>query len=357
MDALTFLLLGGEGKSSGGSVPPAGSDLTAWPRRGATIAASLLDTRWDIDVWAQILGDRFGGRGLTQVNVLSALWPEAAPHMQHPFVQEADGRWNLRKPNPRFYDRLSRYVEVMNRHGVVVQLCFLELYSWSMRKSNLPFDQNLSPFRHNVNGIRWGGPTREDDDRTLTSLPDGFLVELVAKVVNHVKGAGVAVVPFNEGPEKDVHRKIAAIVKGIDPGMEVVTNRNEDTPGQYFNMQVGKSDIDLIAYHGWARMDFLDRDFDEEPGDRPRTFRQFFDKRASDGRVLDIDFSRVICSSDGSRSSADPVNTYDWPRLLDVFKFVAGKGGSCEHQSRAKLSSGARLDTVETAFLDDMARL
>ena len=338
-------------------VPPSGVNLTAWPRRGATIANSLLDTRWDYESWAAMLGGVFAGRGLTQVNVLSALWPEAAPHMQFPFTHELDGRWNLINPNPLFYDRLARYVEAMNRYGVVVQLCFLELYSWSYRKQGVPFDKNKSPFRHNVNGVNWKGSTRAEEDVTLAMLPDAFLADLIERVTHTVKGAGVAFLPGNEFPEKPVHFKIAEIIKGVWDDAVVVTNRNEDTPGQYMNMHVGEGLIDMIAFHGWERLSELDRVWPEEPPQRPKTFRQFFDMRSRDGRPLDIDFSRVICSSDGSRSSDDPIETYDWPALLDVFRFVAGKGGNIEHQSRAKMTPGARLDMVEQDFLKQIADL
>lgn len=353
MNLTDFLMLGGRL----GGVAPAAVDLTTWPRRGATIAQSLLDPRWDYEAWAALLGSIFAGRGLTQVNILSAEWPDNAPHFERPFVRLPDGRFDLRRRNPKFYDRLPRYVDAMNRQGVVVQLCFLELYSWSMRKFGVP-DQNLSPFRHNVNGVRWGGPSREEDDATLLSLPDDFLTELVERVVQTVKGAGVALVPFNEGPEKDVHWKIAAIARRVDPGIRVITNRNDDTPGQYFNMQVGKDLVDGIAYHGWRDLSFLAQDFPREPLDRPRTFAQFFEKLAQDGRSLDVDFSRVICSSDGSRlPSNDPIETYDWSELKKVFRFVTGKGGSIEHQSRAKMWPGARLDQVEVDFLKAMAAL
>jgi hypothetical protein len=98
-------------------------------------------------------------------------------------------------------------------------------------------------------------------------------------------------------------------------------------------------------------------DFADEPPDRPRTFRQFFDKRDQNGHPIDVDISRTICSSDGSRASDDPVNTYDWPRLLEVFDFVAGKGGSIDHQSRAKMSPGAQLGMVEDDFLKQIAAL
>ena len=188
MDFATHLLLGG-GDATGGGIgplPPAAGSLTAWPRRGATIAASLIDTRWDYVRWAEMLGSIFGGRGLTQVNVLSAPWPEMEPFMAMPFVRAGDGRWDLRTPNPKFYDRLPRYVEAMNRHGVVVQLCFLELYSWSGRKTGLPFDQNTTWARRNVNGVTWG-----PGDETFDILPDDFAVELVERVAGAVKGAGV----------------------------------------------------------------------------------------------------------------------------------------------------------------------
>jgi hypothetical protein len=348
--ATGFPLIGPLG--GGGVPPPAAGDLTKWPRRGATIAASLLDTRWDIDAWAQMLGDIFGGRGLTLANVLSAPWPEMEPFMEMPFVRASDGRWDIRTPNPTFYDRLRRYVDTMNRHGVVVQLCFLELYSWSGRKTGLPFDQNLTWARHNVNGVSWG-----PGDETFDILPDDFAVELVERVVGAVRGSGCVVVPGNEFPEKRVHQDIAAIVKRVDPSMRVATNRNEDTPGQYANMQVGRSAIDGISYHAWDTLAFLDVDFADEPPDRPRTFRQFFDKRDQNGHPIDVDISRTICSSDGSRASDDPVNTYDWPRLLEVFDFVAGKGGSIDHQSRAKMSPGAQLGMVEDDFLKQIAAL
>jgi len=338
-------------------VPPSTVDLLSWPRRGATIAQSLLDTRWDIEAWASMLGSIFAGRGLTQVNVLSALWPEPAPHMQHPFTQEPDGRWNLRRINPLFYDRLARSVEVMNQQGVVVQLCFLELYSWSYRKPNVPFDKHLSPFRHNVNGVNWKGSTRAEDDATLAMLPDAFLLELIERVVMAVKGAGVAFLPGNEFPEKPVHLKIAHHIKSLWPEARIVTNRNEDTPGQYANMQVGQGTIDMIAFHGWDDLGFLLKAFTDEPIKRPRTFRQFFDNVAQNGDALGVDYARVIASSDGSRSSDDPINTYNWPELLKVFAFVAGKGGSIEHQSRAKMTPGARLDTVEVDFLRRIAAL
>jgi hypothetical protein len=337
---------------SAGSVAPSGGDLTAWPRRGATIAQSLLDTRWDYEAWAAMLGSIFAGRGLTQVNILSAEWPDNVPHFERPFVKLADGRFDLRQRNEKFYDRLPRYVEAMNRQGVVVQLCFLELYSWSRRKFGLPFNQNLSPFRNNVNGVSWG-----PGDETFDILPDAFVVELVERVVNTVKGAGVAVLPGNEFPEKPVHLKIADIVKRIDPYMRVIVNRNEDTPGQYMNMRVGRGLIDGIAFHGWTDLNFLAQDFPDEPADRPRTFAQFFEKQSQLGSPLDIDFSRIICSSDGSRSSNDPIETYDWAELKKVFHFVARKGGSIEHQSRAKMTAGARLDLVEVDFLKAMADL
>ena len=351
MDPHTFVLMSGGRSSGGGPLPPATGDLLKWPRRGATIAQCLIDVRWDIDEWASMLGSIFGGNGLTQVNVLSAPWPEMEPFMENPFVRAlSDGTWDIRTPNPKFYDRLVRLIDVMNRNGVLVQLCFLELYSWSGRKTGLPFDQNMTYARRNVNDVVWG-----PGDETLDILPDDFAIELVERVVTAVKGSAYAIVPFNEGPEKRVHQDIAAMARRVDPNAQIVYNRNEDTPGQYANMI--KQSGERICYHAWDTLAFLDVDFPEEPPDRPRTFRQFFDKRDRSGHPIDVDFSRTVCSSDGSRSSSDPVNTYNWPRLLEVFDFVANKGGSIEHQSRAKMSDGARLDMVEVDFLKQIAAL
>jgi len=340
------------------SVPPVSVDLHAWPRRGASHGNGLLDTRWDHEGFAQLMGGFFGGRWTTRVNVLSASWAEASPHFAWPFMRLPDGRFDLSRWNPAFFDdRLPRFVETANRYGGVPILTFLELYSWSRRKDvSADHDQDRDWPRHNVNGLHW-----EREDTTLYRLPDAWLTELIERVLTRLNDVGVVVVePFNEGPEKDVHLKIANIVKRVSPDTRVQVNRNEDTPGQYFNMGVGTRHVDQIAFHGWKTLGFLTKDFPDEvkaQPTRPRTFAQFFDKQAHDGRALRVDFSRVCCSSDGARSSDDPIHPYHYPDLLKVFAFVAGKGGSLEHQSRSKMNAGARLETVEVEFLTQIAHL
>ena len=331
-------------------VPPSGIDLTSWSRRhGCSHAAGLLDSRWDYKAFAPLMAGIFGGKWQTRVNVLSASWAESSPHFVWPFTKLPDGRFDLYRWNPAFFeDRLPRFIEWHNKYGGVPVLTFLELYSWSKRKNvSADHDQDKDWPRNNVNGLHW-----ERDDTTLYRLPDAWLSELIWRVVTVAKNAGiVAVECANEFPEKPVHFKIAEIVKSINPDCRVQVNRNEDTPGQYMNMQVGQGLVDAIAFHGWKDRGFLTDDFPNEPAKRPRTFKQFFDNKAQDGRSLGVDYSRVVCSSDGSRASNDPIHTYDYLELLNVFKFVDSKGGSVEHQSRSKMTPGARVDMVETDFL------
>lgn len=350
-----------------GPVPiqPVGVDLNAWPRRGASHAAGLLDTRWDYRGFAQMMGGIFGGRWTTRVNVTSASWRESSPHFAWPFTRLDDGRFDLYRWNPAFFeDRLPRFIETTNRYGGVPIFTIFDLYSFSGRKDvSADHHQDLDWPRHNVNGIRW-----ERDDTFLNQLPDPWLTELIERVLAVARNVGViAVEPFNEGPEKPIHMEIAEIVKRMWPACLVQANRNEDTPGQYQNMDVGEGHIDQIAFHGWKNLGFLTKDFSPKPQElaadpvkaakRPWTFQEFFENEFHNGRRAGFEFSRVCCSSDGARTSNDPSNPYDYPELLKVFRFVANKGGSIEHQSRSKLSPGARLEMVETDFLRQIANL
>ena len=362
-------------------VPPGPIDLTSYPRRGATIAAALHDTRWNVDAWMARLGLTFGGQALTQFNVWGAIWNGVTPHLCWPVQQTVDGRWDLYKKNPLFFRRLRRAVEQANRYGVVPQLCFLELYSFSDRKS-VPFDRNLQPLRHNVNGVLFAG----DDTWLVQKLAKGigpeaaWLKWFIEQVVEELRGLVYIVVPFNEGPEKPLHLLIARWVLQADPSVLVCVNRNDDTPGQYQNHDVGDGLIDLLAHHGWKSLAFLTKDFSPKADPtrtpkeiaraaaRPWTFNEFFENRYHNGDAAGIDFARVVVSSDGSRASDDPIDTYDYEALEAVMAFCAKKGCNLEHQSRAKMPRmmvngvwrgwpTGDLASVEWPFLERMEQL
>jgi hypothetical protein len=90
---------------------------------------------------------------------------------------------------------------------------------------------------------------------------------------------------------------------------------------------------------------------------RPWSFREFFENRHHNGTHAGFDFTRVVCSSDGSRSSDHLLDTYNFDALYDVFKFVHAFGVTIEHQSRQKMMPDGTLHNVEHDFLARMARL
>lgn len=355
-------------------VPPGPLDFTWGKRKGATWASSLLARPVDYRQWATILGKAFHHRFHTQVNVTSARWPSLDPVAIWPFQKVTTGndagKFDLYAKNPEFWgDRLPRYLEAMNQQGGIVQFCLFDLYQFSDRKSGTP-DKNFSPVRYNVNGVYWPG----DDTFLATKLPDAWLLWLTEELAKAIAGAHAGVVLFNEGPEKDIHESLARVVKQFAPNVWTITNRNEDTAGQYLNMHVGKPPIDMIAFHGWKSQAFLDKSWGG-PDEYPRTFRQFFNKKNDKGQTINVDFARVICSSDGSRQSSsaggndliDPAKPwhewriYNWPTLLKVFQYVLNKGGNVEHQSVLKMdrTDDVKFDltTAEVGFYDQMEAL
>lgn len=346
--------------------PPANVNLTSFPRRGATIAAGLLLPDFDMAGWLAMLGNIFGSRAWTQFNVFSARWP-GLERAVWPWLQRPDGKFDLYAKNPAFWnDKLPRTVELANRYSVLPQFCLVNLYQFSDRKPDTP-DKSLDPFRHNVNGVYWRG----DDDFLANELQnDPFLLWFCGELGAALRGSSAAIVPFNEGPEKDLHYAIADAIRTKWPDARMVYNRNDDTPGQYQNQLKRQPMGDMIAFHGWKDLGFLKESFaptarekkakgydPKKAAQRPWTFQEFFDNRHHNGNKGGYDFTRVVVSSDGSRISSDPVNTYNWPELLKVFQFCAKKGCTIEHQSRAKMTLGAPLSMVEVDFLKQIAAL
>jgi hypothetical protein len=329
--------------------PRPSGDLTSWPRRGASYGGLLTDGAWDYDGFFQILSDC--RMTLSRVGLLSADWPESRDVRMWPFVRPAAGApFDLYHWNPAYFDRLARLVASANSYGILIHLSILELYSWSDRKqadSSVPRASD-GPWQHNVNGVLW------KDDHTLDVLPDAWLNAFLERVVAVVKDTGVIFQIGNELPEKALHYRIRDAIRSHWPEAQVTVNRQEDIPGMFANMGIGR-DFDRLEYHGKRNLGTWDEVFDNGAAtDRPATIRQLLDR-------ADTDKGRIIFSSDGCRSSGDEVNTYDWPTLLAVFKEAIRRGCSVDHQSRCKMGRAhgkpPDLGSIEVDFLKTIAAL
>lgn len=316
-----------------------------WPAVGASYYSAFTDERVDLQRYARFLEEV--GATFTRTFLFDA-WATGQrdgtgkflPGMHDgylPVERLPDGRYDLTRWNPAYFRHLRDFVDTMNQHGVFVHVTILELYSWSDRKSILPFvpDPNLGPYRNNVNGVRWGGP----DDPTFFALPDTFLNQLVCKVVDTLSGSVWLPQVGNEMPEKELHERIVKALRDCGWRGPVTVNRNEDTPGQYWNMQIDKGRYDLIEIHGKMNIGYLDEDFPEEgPAGRPRTFREFWPL---------VDASKVIMSSDGG--SSDPRR---FPELKVVACDTLRRGASYELQMTLKRNlffgdGSFRMDDLE----------
>lgn len=329
--------------------PPSG-DLTSWPRRGTSIYGLLTDGAWDYAAFADRLTECGFKAPLTRFWLLSAAWAEVGSDLVLPFGRTRNGEWDLFAWSDAYFNRLVRIVETMNARGIVCVLDVTELYGWSHRKQGLSGvpDPSNGPWRRNVNGLHW-----DDDDTWFTTEPGSWLNAFIELVVAALKDTAVVWEIGNEMPEKALHYRIRDVIRRVAPDAQVSVNRNEDVPGQYANMAIGR-DFDRIAFHGKRDLGFLDEAFDNgEAKERPDTFRKLLDGRA--------DNSRIVFSSDGARASMDPVNGYDWPRLLDVARYVTARGCGFEHQSVCKLerirSGRADLNVMEMSWLRELAQL
>jgi hypothetical protein len=204
---------------------------------------------------------------------------------------------------------------------VWVEWNLLELYTWSERKQNLPFvpDQNRQPFRFNVNDVAWGHP----DDPTFFTIPDDWTKRFACQVVTTLDGTSYALKIGNEFPEKPAHfRLVDHLRTGCGFTGDIVINRQEDTPGQYWNMEIAPRNLRL-EIHGRLSIDYLDEEFpDEAPAGRPTRFRAMWPQ---------VDAARVLLSSDGGGG-----NPSHQPALTVVARDVLQRGGSYEHQLALK---------------------
>jgi hypothetical protein len=324
--------------------------LKTFPRMGMSIANLIVNSSCHIAETICIFADC--GVQTTRVNLLSALWPGVDVL---PYRRRADGLWDLYDWNPEYFDRLSEVRDCCNYAGIQVQWTNYELYSWSDRKPGP--QQDNTPWRHNINGVLW-----RPDDYTFGVLPDTWSQEWFRKVVPYLR---TDINPFeigNELPEKALHEKVLKAVRAIQPNALVQVNRNEDTPGQYTNMKIGRpGSYDSIAFHGrnLKQVSDLDDVYRKEP-DYP-SFDDFF-------AYGDYTPHCITFSSDGARThtydrngvkltdkdSAD--NPYDWARLHEFARHVYSLGFNFEHQSRAKMTPAPNHHMIETDWFASLRK-
>lgn len=341
---------------------PVSTAKVAWPALCASYYASPTDPDLDLDLFAKWLQEH--GATCTRAWLMDA-WAIGERDASGKFLpgqydgflpvtKLADGRYDLYQWNAKYFERLRRYTEVLNAHGVWPHLTVLELYSWSDRKASLPFvpDVNKNPMRNNVNGVRWGAP----DDRTFGAdpennpdqLPDAWMRAFIAKVVDTLKGTVWAAEIGNEMPEKGMHFRIHGALRAAGFAGEITVNRNEDTPGQYWNMQVGQV-FDRLALHNFLSPEYLDEEHPREAGaGRPITFRRMW---------AQVDPARIIVSSDGGGGNPNHL-----PKLKEVACDAFRRGGSYEHQlalKRRRFFGDGSLQmadlTIDSEFLKSLA--
>lgn len=307
------------------------------------------------------------GVGFTRTWLLDAWAVEGGgPGTYHGFLpvnRRSDNRFDLNEFNAAYFGRLQDYTMALNARRIIPQFTLLELYAWSERKAGnlwVP-DPNRGPYRNNVNGVRWGDP----DDRTFGAppyegqgLPDAWFSEFIGRTVEALGTLDYTFEIGNEMPEKPLHHRLKARARAAGYAGPLQVNRNEDTPGQYFNMRIGKPDgFDTIALHGMRDLGYLDVEYPREAEvGRPTTLRAMW-------RHADIDPARITLSSDGCRKTTNVEDAYDYPRLLEVAQDTLRRGASYEHQLAMKLrlftEGRLRLDDIEQfdgAFLRGLQR-
>lgn len=331
-------------------MPPAPvSDV--WPRLGLSYYTSLTDPRLDLPGFVARLRD--AGATLTRVWLIDAWAVGAAGGTgcydgRVPWEKMADGRYDLWHVSQSYLDHLRAYVEQMNAAGILPMLTGWELYSWSTRKAGLLWvpDAARGPFRKNRNNVYYA------DDGAFevigkSSGEDAFLGHFYLKVVTTLSGLTYTVELGNEMPEKPLHERLAARWREAGYRGGLCVNRQDDTPGQFSNMQIGVR-YDRISYHGKRDLAYLDEDYPHEP--RYRTFRAFY--------ASGPDPARIILSSDGCRKSIDVGAAYDYDALAEVARDTLEMGASYEHQSRIKLRGFTEgrldLDDLEVDWLRNL---
>lgn len=315
--------------------PTPSSLSVTWPQTGLSYYAGLGDPDFD---WAVFLDFcREMGVGYHRTWLIDA-WATQDIGGRYdgylPCKRLSDGRFDLFQWRQDYFDRLKASTVASNQRGIFPLWTILELYAWSQRKAGMPYvpDVTKNLFRYNVNGVHWGQP----DDRTFGAepyagegLPDEWLRAFLTRVLETLHGTVYALQIGNEMPEKAMHWRIIDLVRDLGYDGEIVINRNEDGPGQPFNMQMsgaGGSRYDRHEFH-LATSDarttetWLDVEHpDEAPAGRPTTMRALLDR---------IEASRIIISSDGDGGRVVP-------EQQALARQIRMAGASFERQSNLK---------------------
>jgi hypothetical protein len=320
--------------------PPVGQD----GRVGGSFYTALTCPYVEPRSYAQALANC--GVGLTRVWLLDAWAVNAGDDAGQypgflPVTRTSDGRFDLHAWDTAYFDRLAAFTQALNDQRIVVQYSLLELYTWAQRKQGLLWvpDANLGPWRDNVNGVRWGDP----DDPTFFALPDAWMDEFLGRVLEVLDGRMVRYECANEMPEKSLQYRLRDALRALGYAGPVQVNRQDDTPGQYWNMGVDRGDFQTLALHGKRDLSYLDEVYlDEAEAGRPTTFREMWPL---------VDASRITLSSDGCRKSTDVADAYDYPALTAVATDTLARGADYEHQLACKLriftDGRFRLEDIE----------
>ena len=332
-----------------GVVPGPGPapSVSPWPRVGLSYYASLTDPRLDLAGFFARLRD--AGATLTRTWLMDAWAVNQGGPGQYdgfvPFVRDADGRWDLYAVRPDFLERVRIYCDLANAYGIVPLLTGLELYTWSARKAGMLWVPDQSPLWMQRN--RQGLVYRDDD--AFTKLATGgahqWIASFYGRVVAALDGLVWAVELGNEMPEKELHYRLRDLWRAAGYTGPIGVNRQEDTPGQFVNMKLGR-DFEQLAYHGRKELNYLDEVFPREP--TYRTFRDWFTSPACEP-------GRITLSSDGCRKSVTVGDVYDYDALGAVFRDALSRGFAIEHQSALKIRSFQEgridLNDLEVAWM------
>ena len=88
---------------------------------------------------------RVGGAGLFVMRIFFPGWADDGPNgCVFPYEQEADGGWNLDKPNPLYYENLHDMATMLGRYEVGLYVDMADQCSW---------DRPWDCWRRNINGV------------------------------------------------------------------------------------------------------------------------------------------------------------------------------------------------------------
>lgn len=324
------------------------------PRVGMNISSLLPNTLHNIPETLTRFVD--AGVELTDVNFMQALWPgtNCLPFT----IPQAGQPFDLFDWNAQFFERAHEIRETFNAQGIVVQGTLWDTYSWASRHVGRPGipDGNVGPWRHNVNGIKLGGAyngDRREDDETLTTLiPTPWDGPFLRKILPFWDASINPIRLGNEMPEKKLHERLRDVIRSIDPKALVIVNRQDDTPGQADNMDIGTA-YDFIEIHGATVKSIPDL-----RAEWPKTKSHVKSYQAMLNDPA-IDNWRITFSSDGARTGPGkdgPTDPYDWVRLGAFFRAVHRQGCSVLHQSRAKMTLAPNHHMIETDWFQSLTQ-